>query len=104
MKAYDLISFVVLFGTGILFVWLGILIWKKQKISLIHSYHYAKVKEEDKKAYTSTMGKSTALIGMGCILSGILNSEYSWIPFAGCFILALVFIYIAQRKYNGGLF
>lgn len=43
---------VVLLAAGILFLILGWLIWKKEKITLLHDYHYAKVKPEDRKAYT----------------------------------------------------
>ena len=38
---------------GILFFCLGWEIWKKEKISLIHDYHHKKVKDSDKKAYTT---------------------------------------------------
>ena len=31
---------------------------EKERINLIHDYHYTKVKEKDKKAYTSIMGKA----------------------------------------------
>ena len=41
---------------GILFFCLGWEIWKKEKISLIHDYHHKKVKDSDKKAYTTIMG------------------------------------------------
>lgn len=36
--------------TGIIFCLLGYLIWKKQKITLLHDYHYDKVSTEDKEA------------------------------------------------------
>ena len=34
---------------GMLFVYLGYLIWIKKKIHMIHDYHWTKVKESDKK-------------------------------------------------------
>lgn len=37
----------------------------------MHDYHYTKVKEEDKKGYTSVMGKSMILMGMA--VSGIIG-------------------------------
>lgn len=45
---------------GILFFCLGWEIWKKEKISLIHDYHHKKVKDSDKKAYTTIMGAYSA--------------------------------------------
>lgn len=57
---------------GMLFVYLGYLIWIKKKIHMIHDYHWTKVKESDKKAYTSIMGKAMIIMGIGMILSGIM--------------------------------
>lgn len=93
---------------GVIFIWMGFLIWKKEKITLIHSYHYTKVKEEDKKAYTQQMGKGVIIIGIGMILTGgidyVTETAYGWIFFILCFIIGFVFIIRAQKKYNGGLF
>ena len=38
-------------AVGILALVLGYLIWAKEKISLLHDYHYSKVKKEDKRAF-----------------------------------------------------
>lgn len=57
-----LFKLIILLLVGALFIWLGILIWKKEKISLIHFYHYTKVKAEDKNAYTALMGKGVFVI------------------------------------------
>ena len=35
------------FAVGLTCIILGLLIWKKQKISILHSYHYKNVKQED---------------------------------------------------------
>ena len=75
---------------GILFFCLGWEIWKKEKISLIHDYHHKKVKDSDKKAYTTIMGKSLLIIGVGIILTGVIDfithTLYGW------WILELLFV------------
>ncbi len=93
---------------GILFICIGLMIWKKQKIALIHFYHYTKVKEKDKKAYTTLVGKGLIIIGTGCIFTGVfdytLKSTGGWIGFGVAFFYGLSIILKAQKKYNGGLF
>ncbi|MPW25474.1 DUF3784 domain-containing protein [Alkalibaculum sp. M08DMB] len=103
-----LFALIVMTITGIIVVWMGILIWKKEKISLIHSYHYTRVKENNVKAYTEQMGKGVTIIGSGMILSGIIDyatkNSYGWIVFVVCFVLGFVHIIKAQKKYNGRIF
>lgn len=103
-----LIELILLFMLGITFIYVGYLIWKKEKISLIHSYHYTKVKEQDKKLYTKMMGKGVLMIGIGMILTGIIDyitkTAYGWFAFAFFFILGFATIVEAQKKYNGGVF
>ena len=44
----------VAIGIGVfalVFIYLGCLMWKKEKITLLHSYHYDKVSPSDKKVY-----------------------------------------------------
>ena len=93
---------------GCIFLILGWRIWKKQQITLIHSYHYKKVSESDKKDYTEQIGKGIIVIGIGMLISGILdfatNSPYVWIPFAIGFIWGFSIIILAQKKYNRGIF
>ncbi len=103
-----LIELIVLSIIGIVFVSVGFLIWKKEKSSLIHSYHYTKLKEQDKKAYTQLMGKGVLLMGVGMILTGVIDyvtkTAYGWFAFGIFFVMGFVIITIAQRKYNGGFF
>ena len=70
---------------GIIFVILGCMIWKKEKISLLHNYHYDKVSAEDKKEFCTISGIGILLIGIGLILTaiiiGITNSVWSFIAF-----------------------
>lgn len=93
---------------GISCMWIGILVWKREKISLIHSYHYTRVKECDKKPYTALVGKGVFIIGVGIILTSVieyvLKTMYGWIAFGVCLVIGLILIGKAQKKYNGGLF
>ena len=91
---------------GILCIVLGFLIWKKQKISLIHDYHYRNVKEEDVPSYTRQIGSGLIIIGSGILLTGmldLLNSSLWWIPLIIGFSLGLIVIIKAQKKYNGSI-
>lgn len=68
-----LFELMLLLIIGMIFIILGWLIWKKEKINLIHSYQYDKVAESDEKAYTALMGKDAVIIGAGIILTGVIN-------------------------------
>lgn len=98
----------ILLSVGFLFCYLGWKIWKKEQMNLIHDYHYTKVKDSDKKAYTAKIGKALLLIGAGAIVTGILDFtatlQYSWLPFGICLCAGLIMIVYAQVKYNHGIF
>lgn len=102
---FDLIFMLAM---GLLFLILGLLIWKKQKITLIHDYHYYNVKAEDKKAYTEKMGKATVFMSVGMFPTGIINfltaTKYGWVCFGISFGGGLLLMIRAQYKYNGGIF
>ncbi len=93
---------------GMIFIYFGLMIWKKEKITLIHSYHYSKVKEQDKKPYTELVGKGVLTMGIGMMLTGIINyiteTGYGWLVFGAFFIAGFVIVGIAQKRYNGGFF
>lgn len=93
---------------GLLFLMLGLLIWKKEMITLVHSYHYTKVKLEDRKPYTEEMGKSLIVMSIGMFLTGIVDyitgTAYGWICFGLFFVGGFALILKAQKNYNGGLF
>ncbi|WMJ77592.1 MULTISPECIES: DUF3784 domain-containing protein [unclassified Sedimentibacter] len=103
-----IIGLIIMLSAGLFCTCFGFLIWKKEKISLIHSYHYTNVKEKDKKAYTTLFGKGIVLIGTGCILAGILDyvtyTAYWWTCSVPFFIIGFILIGTAQKKYNGSLF
>lgn len=68
-----LLELIVLSIIGIIFLIVGWSIWKREKINLIHDYHYKNVAEADKKEYTALMGKGAIIIGIGIILTGIID-------------------------------
>ena len=89
---------------GFICIILGYLMWKKEKISILHSYHYDKVSEEDKKAFCAISGIGILLIGIGLLITGIIigitDSALSFIAFAIGFVVGLVMLIYAGIKYN----
>lgn len=89
---------------GIIFVVLGYFLWKKEKISLLHSYHYDKVSEEDKKTFCTISGIGVTSIGISlfitAIVIGITNSAWSFIFFAIGLIIGLGLLIYAGIRYN----
>lgn len=99
---------IVLLAVGICFFILGWQIWKKEKITLLHDYHYAKVKMEDRKAYTGAMGKGLSVMGLGMIAAGVMQltrwEAVGWWVLGAAFAVGLVVMIYAQMKYNHGIF
>lgn len=99
-----MLASIILGLIGLIFVILGLLVWKKEKISLFHDYHYNHVSEENKKAFCTISGIGVLLIGVGLIISAVIvaitNSMWSFIPFAIGFVWGLVFLIYAGCKYN----
>lgn len=89
---------------GIVFVILGYLMWKKEKIELLHSYHYDKVSLSDKKSFCKISGLGIIFIGIGLLLTaiiiGITDSALSFIAFAIGFVVGLALLIYAGAKYN----
>ena len=89
---------------GIICIILGYLMWKKEKISLLHSYHYDKVSEKDKKAFCTISGIGILFIGIGLLVTGIIigitDSALSFIAFAVGFVVGLVMLIYAGARYN----
>ena len=91
---------------GGLCVALGLLIWRKQKISLLHSYHYQHVKQEDLPAYTRQVGIGMIVMGAGIGVTGLMSladSPYWWIPLSAGIVLGWMILWKAQKKYNGSV-
>ena len=101
MPLFTLLLFAAI---GALLMAVGYLIWKKQRISLIHSYHYPHVREEDKPAYTARMGKACLVMGLGSLLCGILfylfESGWAFLAFGVFFLAGALMMLSAQRRYN----
>jgi hypothetical protein len=72
----DLVWFIIIGALFVLlsliFIILGLQIWKKQKMDLIISYHCDKVSEDNKRAYCVLSGIGLIIMGAGFGLSGLL--------------------------------
>lgn len=97
----------VAIGIGVLalvFIYIGCLMWKKEKITLLHSYHYDKVSPSDKKVFCKISGWGVIFIGIGLLVSaaiiGITDSALSFIAFAVGFVVGLALLIYAGAKYN----
>ncbi|MBO6041413.1 MAG: DUF3784 domain-containing protein [Oscillospiraceae bacterium] len=101
-----IVGLIVEFSVAALCIVLGLVLWLKQKISLLHDYHYQHVKKEDIPAYTRQMGIGIILIGAGIGLDGLftaLDSPYWWVPMTAGIVLGSVVMVRAQKKYNGSI-
>ncbi len=89
---------------GLVFIAVGLMLWKKEKFSLLHSYHYDKVSEKDRKAFCALSGWGVISIGIGisvtAVIIGITDSAWSFIAFAIGFTVGLSLLIYAERKYN----
>ena len=99
-----MVGVIIVAVIGIVFVTLGYLMWKKEKITLLHSYHYDKVSPSDKKVFCKISGLGVIFIGIGllvtAIIIGITDSALSFIAFALGFVVGLVLLIYAGVKYN----
>ena len=87
--------------------YLKLLIWKKEKVSLIHDYQYKNVQETDIPAYARLIGIGLILIGGGICITGVLNlfeSALWWIPLVVGILAGLIVMNKAQKTYNGSWF
>ena len=90
--------------TGSAFCAVGYLIWKKEKISLLHDYHYDKVAPEDKKAFCTLSGWGVLSIGIGLLITaviiGLTDSAWSFLAFAAGIAAGLALLVYTGKKYN----
>ena len=91
-------------GIGLVFVIMGYLIGIKEKISLLHNYHYKNVSGEDKTAFCRLSGMGIALIGVGLLVTaviiGVTDSAWSFLAFAAGFAAGLVLLIYAGARYD----
>ena len=99
-----IVGFIIELIVGTLCITFGLLIWKKQKLSLLHDYHYKNVKEEDISAYCKLMGIGLMTIGIGICLTGlyslVFENLYGLLILLLGFVVGIIIISKAQ-KYNG---
>ncbi len=88
--------------TGIAFVLLGILMWRKDKIELLHYYHYKNVSKEERQHYVKIVGKIYIFSGGSFILSAIafLFWKYGWIISVIGFIMFLIRMSHIRNRFN----
>ena len=99
-----LLAVILIATIGLVLVAIGYLIWKKEKISLLHDYHYDKVSEENKKAFCTLSGQGILIVGLGllatAIILGTTESVLGFIAFGLGFALGLALLIYAGNKYN----
>lgn len=89
---------------GIVLLILGLLVWKKEKINILHDYHVDKVRPEDRAAFCKLSGIGIVLIGAGLILTAavfaLTESVHSFLVFAAGMAAGLALLITAGVKYN----
>ena len=89
---------------GMVFVWLGIAIWKKQRMDLIIRHHMEHVSGENRQAYCKLFGIGTIILGIGFVVSGIWMAFtadlLSWIPMTVGLLSGIILIAISVFRYN----
>jgi len=108
MNIAEIIEIAVTSPIGIAFIVIGLLMWKRQKIQLLHDYHYKNVQPQDIKEYTKLWGIALIILGVCCCPVGIINYAFrpwiGWILFGAGFAVCFVIGNKAQKKYNGSWF
>lgn len=100
MKIY----FFIMSFVALICVIVGFLIWKKEKVNLIHGYHLKGI--EDLKGYTSAIGKNFLLLGLFLFLNGtlslfsILSLDISRVVLYIGIILVFINFFRIQKKYS----
>ena len=99
-----IVGVIILSLVSILVMVIGWLLWKKEKITLLHEYHYSKVSQENTKAFCTLSGIGLVIVGIGigasAVLLAITNSALSFLAFAVGLALGLAFFIHAGKKYN----
>lgn len=91
-------------SVGVLMIVLGWLLWKKQRVSILHDYHTDKVSPEDLRAFCTLSGIGLFVTGISLVITavllGVTDSPYSFLCFAAGFIAGLALLITAGVKYN----
>lgn len=95
---------------GLLFIIQGIIIWKKQMVTLTLDFNSKNVKKEDVKQYTMSFGIAYIIIGIAVLLtmmSKVIISRFQDAGYILSFVMlisAIVIIIKTQVRYKTGLF
>ena len=109
-----MIEYIIAIAVGIVCVVIGILNTKGH-ISMLHSYHRKRVKEEDVRPFGKLVGLGMMLIGAGIIAGGALSivtyqTKNSVFEIIGtvligiCLAVGTAIAFYAMKKYNKGIF
>ena len=101
-----LAGIVIKIAVGAVCIALGLVLWFKRKVTILHENQYKNVKEEDIPAFARMIGIGLCVVGAGIITSGILDfffPKFWWISFTAGFVVGLAIMYIAEVKYNGSV-
>jgi hypothetical protein len=96
---------------GLVTIIYGIVIWKKQKLDWVYGYNLRKVRQEDIKGYTKSMGMVSIVFGSFTLLLAMFkifnNGYYQSIGIVLWFV-GLIISYVlnvkTQKKYHVGRF
>ena len=103
-----LVELIVLCFVGVLLIVLGLLIWKRQMIGLIHEYHHRNVRPENVAAYTKRVGIAQILFGGCTVGAGVVDfvsgTLWGWALFVAGLVVFFIIMHFAQMKYNGSWF
>lgn len=103
-----IVEFCITLPIGLLCIVLGLVVWLRQKIDLIHAYHCRRVKPEDVRAYTRLWGIALVILGVCICAVGVVNwllaTEIGWSFMAVGFLVGGLLGNHAQKKYNGSWF
>ena len=98
-----ILAIIILSLVGLLCVFLGYLIAVKKKITLLHSYHYDRVKDEDKAIFCLLSGLGVIFIGIGILASAVIllftDTPVSIIAIGVGFLIGISFL-IYSSRYN----
>ena len=99
-----LFACILVAAIGIVCAVLGLLLWKKEKIGLLHDYHYDNVAAEDRKAFCALSGIGVLVLGISLLTTAVLlavtEHPASFLAFAAGFAAGLGLLIDAGRKYN----
>ena len=99
-----IVGVIILTLVSILMLVMGWLLWKKEKITLLHDYHYNKVPPANKKAFCMLSGLGLICMGIGLAITAVVlaitSSALSFIAFAIGLLAGLAFLICASKKYN----